>query len=248
VLTGHWNIVFELVVLPSGHLASAAGDWSIKIWDTKTGTALRTIQYEMTKKFKLHLASLPSGVLVTGSEDFKENIELWDVETGKGVGKLSGHENIITALAAFPDGRVASASFDHVMKIWDVKSNSCIKTVELDASVHALATLPDGRLAYAPNEDNVVQVWDTSLEKQVGKLIGHVKDVRTFAIVDGHTIASGSDDQTVRVWDVKDYKPVTTLKGHESRVNSVVALLKESTGEGDTLASGSFDRTVKIWV
>ena len=43
---------------------------------------------------------------------------------------LEGHSDSVNALAVLPDGRLASGSRDHTIKLWDPASGSCAATLE----------------------------------------------------------------------------------------------------------------------
>jgi WD40 repeat protein len=84
-------------------------------------------------------------------------IFLWELPEKLGapapppVRRLDGHSNTITALAATPDGRrLLSASYDHTVRVWDLKAAAeKTETVVLDPTVRAAAQkarkkLPEG--------------------------------------------------------------------------------------------------------
>src|SRR5437879_6497280 len=63
---------------------------------------------------------------------------------------LKGHHDAVYAIAFRPDGqRLASASFDHTIKVWNVASGATVRTFNGHRDkVLALAYAPDGtRLA-----------------------------------------------------------------------------------------------------
>jgi len=103
----------SLVVLPDGTLASGSDDYTIKIWDVKTGKRIKTLCGHTS--WIRSLAVLSDGSLVSGSDDY--TIKIWDVKTGKRIKTLNGHTRCIRSLVVLPDGTLASGSHDNTIKI-----------------------------------------------------------------------------------------------------------------------------------
>src|SRR5262249_52847256 len=81
-------------------------------------------------------------------------IRLWDVK-GRGIARLTGHENAVIRGAFTPDGKyVLSGSSryqtaDRVLRVWDAKSGKGLpeKGIETPGGVEAMAFAPDGKTA-----------------------------------------------------------------------------------------------------
>ena len=57
---------------------------------------------------------------LSGSAD--ATVRLWDVETGREIKRLTGHEALVTTVAFSPDGRKAlSGGYDHNVILWDLE-------------------------------------------------------------------------------------------------------------------------------
>ncbi|UYM16885.1 WD40 repeat domain-containing protein [Endozoicomonas euniceicola] len=166
------------------------------------------------------------------------------------VATLKGHTHTATSVTSLADGRLASASDDCTVKVWDLSKppgKECVVTLKGHThDVISVTPLADGRLASA-SADNTVKVWDLSKpdgQQCVATLEGHTFWVASVTPLADGRLASASWDNTVRVWDLS--KPpgkecVATLYGHTYIVSSVTAL-----ADG-RLASGSLDETVKVW-
>jgi WD40 repeat protein len=82
--------------------------------------------------------------LASGSDD--NTIKLWDVQTKKEVGSLTGHSYGVNSVSFSPDGRLlASGSADKTIKLWDVKTRKELGSLDVHASdVNSVSFSPDG--------------------------------------------------------------------------------------------------------
>ncbi|PSN58849.1 hypothetical protein BS50DRAFT_595118 [Corynespora cassiicola Philippines] len=135
---------------------------------------------------------------------------------------LEGHSDSVTSVAFSPDSqRLASASWDNTVKIWDSTSGKALQTLE--GHSHS--------------------IWDLTSGKCLQTLEGHSSGVNSVAFSpDSQRLASASHDNTVKIWDSASGKCLQTLEGHSYSVRSVAF-----SPDSQQLASASDDKTVKIW-
>ena len=102
----------------------------------------------------------------------------------------SGH---VTFLRSREQRWIASGSFDHTIKIWDLNGSS--KTEPLanlvlpdattsKSSIYALATDQFGHTIASGSPERVIRLWDPRTGKRTGKLVGHTDNIRTILISD----------------------------------------------------------------
>jgi WD40 repeat protein/serine/threonine protein kinase len=157
---------------------------------------------------------------------------------------LKGHTGQVFSVAFDPDGsRLASASADGTIKVWDVASGQELRELKGHiGQVSSVAFSPDGsRLASA--SDETIKIWDAARGQVLRTLKGHTGDVQSVTFSpDGRRLASASVDNTIKVWDLARGNEPRTLKGHTGAVLSVAF-----SPDGSRLASASYDGTIKLW-
>ena len=243
VLKGHLKVVSSVAFSPDGTiLASGSWDDTIKLWDIKTGTKIRTLTGH--KYWVRSVAFSPDGTtLASGSED--RTIKLWNVKTGTEIRTLTGHELVVTAVAFSPDGTtLASGSYDYTIKLWNVKTGTEIRTLTGHWKVvSSVVFSPDGTILASGSWDDTIKLWNIKTSTEIRTLTGHSISVNSVAFnPNGTTLASGSEDRTIKLWNVKTGTKIHKLTGHTDWVRSVAF-----SPDGTTLASGSEDRTIKLW-
>jgi len=158
---------------------------------------------------------------------------------------LQGHATSVWSVAfSHDDKRVASASHDNTVKIWDAASGKCLQTLQGHAAwVWSVAFSHNDKRVASASHDNTVKIWDAASGKCLQTLQGHAASVWSVAFShDDKRVASASHDNTVKVWDAASGKCLQTLQGHAAWVSSVAF-----SHDDKRVASASGDNTVKIW-
>ncbi|KAI9146507.1 WD40-repeat-containing domain protein [Paraphysoderma sedebokerense] len=116
-LTGHQQLVNQVIFSPSGHLlASASFDKSIKLWDGFTGKFMYNLRAHVASVYQICFSS-DSRLLLSASKD--STCKIWDLKTRKMKVDLPGHADEVYAVDWSPNGeKAASGSKDKALKIW----------------------------------------------------------------------------------------------------------------------------------
>jgi WD40 repeat protein len=157
--TGHQrNGVYQALFSPKGDLAASGGlDGSIRIWNPVTGAQESAVSFEGSI---IHsLAFSPDGrQIACGSGNHRRTelgadtatdclVRVWRIGSNQKALRLEGHEEYVTCLCFFPDGkRLASGARDGSVRVWDLESgkeSKCFRTKE--RIIMYLAINPDGR-------------------------------------------------------------------------------------------------------
>ena len=188
--------------VPDGRQLAAGSDGAVKVWDWRNRQLLHTF---------------------AGHEKRRDQRGVQSRRAAPGVGELAGKREALgpggrgraaphlprqratpsCALAFSPDGgRLAAASFDRRVDVWDTTTGELLHTLPHSGLVLGVAFSPDGRRLASAGEDKTVHVWDATTGREVLGLRGHTGQCGCVAFSpDGRRLASASTDGTIRVWD-----------------------------------------------
>ncbi|KAJ7356496.1 WD40-repeat-containing domain protein [Mycena albidolilacea] len=162
-------------------------------------------------------------------------------------GIFGRHRDGVTCLAISPDGRkLASASKDTFVRIWDVEIGHCIlETAGHTTPVLSVAFSPDGSQLVSAAEDGPIRVWDVQTGLTLVQFVGHSGAVNSVVYTtDGERVVPGSKDLTIRIWSIEtaNLKSFPFLHlGHISTLSTVFTL------DASRITIGRWDRQVNIW-
>jgi WD40 repeat protein len=102
----------------------------------------------------------PGRRIVSGSVD--KTVRVWDVDSGRELACLRGHEHSVRSVAFdSPGRRIVSGSVDKTVRVWDVDSGrelACLRGHE--RSVESVGFDPQGRRIVSGSDDGTVRIWD----------------------------------------------------------------------------------------
>ncbi len=211
--------------------------------DLPTGFALRHTLRGHSDEVTCISFSRDGKLLASGSYD--RTARLWDLQTGKELGRLAGPASAVFSVSFSPDGRLlATGAYDGAVRLWDVETGRQLRRLTgHDGEVWTVCFSPDGKTLASACWDRTVMLWDVDTGRQLRRLVGHEGVVNSASFSpDSKLLASGSADHTVRVWDVQTGRQLRRLVGHTAGVFKVSFSL-----DGKQLASDSYDHSERRW-
>jgi WD40 repeat protein len=188
----------------------------------------------------------PDGQLLASGAGYAESdIRLWNVGSGKQVGRLEGHRGWVPALAFGPDSKtLASASADQTIRLWDVVSQQSVGLLRgHQHEVWRIALLPDKVTLISGSKDGVLAVWDASVNRQQRQFVTLPKPVDEWRFSpDSRSIVAVDHDGGVARWHGPDFREEEhLLEISQNRVSSAISL------DNRFVAVGEGDDTIKVW-
>lgn len=135
---------------------SCGDDYSIKMWNSKTGSCLTTLNEHRGPVNALQLLS--NDELVSASSD--HTIKIWNLAIGFCVNTLFGHDGPVICLTLSSTEKIISGSTDSTIKIWNIKDGTCVKTLNgHKGAVYSLKLFYGSGKLLSGSEDKTIKIW-----------------------------------------------------------------------------------------
>ncbi|MCU0488710.1 MAG: WD40 repeat domain-containing protein, partial [Anaerolineales bacterium] len=161
VLKGHRGNVNGVSISDDGRFGLSGGDHGIlKYWDLSSGACLADWKFEGVKgTIKSVCLGIDNRIALFGSG---YSAVLWDLQAGKPLQELAGHDSYVFAVRLSLDGRYAfTGSLDHTMKMWDTQTGACLRTFEgYHSEVNSIAVSMDNALVFTSSGwEKTAKLW-----------------------------------------------------------------------------------------
>lgn len=200
VLQGHKAPVFSVAFGRDGQraLSGSSGDKAIIQWELKTGKMLH--RYE-GREIVDSVAIAPDSCRFLTTEF--TTIQEWDMQSGKRLRSLRGHDYRIYAVFYSPDGQnIISGGYDRV-RMWDTKTGKCLRSVGNGKfNAHHFALSSDGRRILL-GRDKEMLLLDLKEGKELKQWTGLAGSVHVAFSPDGRYALSGEEQGPVSLWLLK---------------------------------------------
>ena len=203
-----------------GTLVPGAG-W-VKVWDMD---ANREQFAKGTSRDLRSVESSPDGKLLAAADLMNgQNVDVWDLATGKTISTFRGDASGYGSITFSPDSRFLLA-----------RIGGHPKNVELSDRSGAVMLNPHG-----PGR---IQIWEAGTGRVVyAEQRPEHALLKAIFSPDGQHFAAARDDGTLEIWDLTDLRAPQVLRGHGAMINDLAF-----TPDGLRLVSADSAGDIKVW-
>lgn len=254
----HQEPISKIMYLPMGDLIiTSSGSTSTSVVIMDLNRKNKEYTWKINKGVTCFDFSKPLNLLVTGGMDHK--VRLWNqYVTSQPIVVLHEHSMIVQDVAIYePLGQIFSYSKDAVLKVWDISSQQCLKTLVLKfPCVQAGHVLEYGDFPFLLLKEPPC-VLLVSCGDYIGMLKleqgGNVQDMLfthnaklSTAIYNPffRQVVTGCDDSTVAVWDVETGTKCLQLNNVHGQ-EEITCMSFDTTQR--RLITGARNGTIKVW-
>jgi len=156
---------------------------------------------------------------------------------------FSEHQDAITCLWSDTEN-VISASKDNTIKIWALRNNKSLFTLEgHTAPILCLDISPNKRYIASGSKDKTVRIWEVKTGHCINTIEGHSHWIEHVKFTtDNRTLFTAGRDGQIKIWETKTGHKVNELTYHTDLISDMILSPDETL-----LFTASHDRTIRVW-
>ncbi|KPI98394.1 U3 small nucleolar RNA-associated protein 15-like [Papilio xuthus] len=221
-------------------LIAGSEEAAVKLFDIQSKNVLRVFTGHTGPVHRTFFTKDQTKV-ISFSDD--KSVCLWDIATEERIKSFSEHTDYIRAGAPSPvsPDLILSGGYDHMVKLYDCRTNEATLSVNHGSPVESTIFLPSGGL-FVSAGGTEVKVWDIfNGGKLLANISQHHKTVTTLRLSSNASrLMSASLDRHVKIYDISTFKVVHNIDFPNAILSMAIS------DNDDVLAVGMIDGVISI--
>lgn len=193
------------------------------------------------------------------SSSFDTTIKLWDFDSNKCLGTITGHVGGVYCIRQIRDfekekkkkcklhkfylKKLISCGFDQIIRLWNLKDFSCLKIFEGHRNiVESIVQIKDK--IYSCSHDKEIKIWSLKIDKEGTSASEKKIDLDYYNISETQKPTIEKDLMIKDHWN-KFY--LGNLKGHTDIIKCLQKIRLQNKSNKYFLLSGAHDHLITIW-
>ncbi len=225
-------------VLPDGRILSAGNDGLVKVWQARPAGVVQLKGYPGSLRT---LAFSPDSRWLVAA-GINRQVFVWDARGGFLSGVYSNHTGGASAVAFSPNGTVATAAADQMVRAWNPATRETLWSRSLAPveEVYWLAYSPDGKRLYAASRKESVTVLDSVSGNTINTINGLENVVDGLAVSPEGRLLAICHKVKLSVWFADGSKKLWEAAANPERCAAF-------SPDGKWISTGDRDGGVSLW-
>lgn len=176
-----------VILRTSGRIRSM--DWA----GGKTGKSISLLAATMNNQLEVYTVATGDRVKLRANEppDYARSLSV----------DMPGHRSDVRCVALSSDDRMLASASHGTLKIWNVKTRSCIRTLDCGYALCG-SYLPGDKTVVLGTKDGTIELFDIASSVLLETMKAHDREVWSLQVSpDGKSLVTGSADKTAKFWE-----------------------------------------------
>lgn len=189
----------------------------------------------------------PNGKYISGyTESDNYCLELWSVETGEKIKRLSNNRHLKTFSYSSNSEYIIASFYSDCIILYNTRTGEEKFKIQFpDSYIHIISCSPNNDFFAFQEDYDKISIYDLTTGHYVKgfEYLFAPGFIHLDVSPNGKNFASGSDySHNVKIWNIETGTLVNELEGHTDTILSITY-----SPDGRYIASGSRDGTVRLW-